>query len=499
MEKGYFSSVTRLHSTQFQLVLILFLLCTSGYPHSEAAITTPQELHIGFKATPDPSISSFQPLLRDPSGNLSLGFLRIDKTQLALSVLHLPSSEPLWVANPTRLARWSDRTELTFNGSLVISDPHSKLFWSTQTKGERVLLLNSSNLQILGDSTSVLWQSFDFPTNTLVENQNFSSQMKLVSSNGLYSMRLGDDFIGLFAEFNRGKEQIYWKHSAMETKAAIVKGKGPIYARVNPDGYLGMYQTGTGPPVDVQPFSSFQRTVNGLLKVRLEPDGNLKGYYWDGSNWVLNYQAISNPDSCELPSPCGSYGLCKAGSGCSCLDNRTEFHSGECFPSGSSGDFCRSENDFWVVRRKGVELPFKELMRYETTSSLELCEGLCEKNCSCWGAVYNNGSGFCYLVDYPIQTLLGVGDETKVGYFKVREGAREGKKGLDSGPMKALVVILGGVLLVLVGLIGYGSYRIWIRRRGMKRFFEEETGGVSPGPYKDLASASFRSIEMGNR
>ncbi|KAF2289759.1 hypothetical protein GH714_038500 [Hevea brasiliensis] len=279
------------------------------------------------------------------------------------------SLQPLWQVNPTALARWSDRTELFFNGSLVISDPHSELFWSTGT--------------------------------------------------------LGDTFMALYAKFEENTQQMYWKRKALEARAVIVEGQGPILSRVESSGFL----------------------------VRLESDGNLKGYFWDGSTWALDYQAISA--MCDLPSPCGSYGLCKPGSGCSCLDNRTEFSSGECLAV-QSGDLCsngetKTKNDFRVLRRKGVDLPFKELMGYKTVSSLEHCEGLCENNCSCWGAVYNNASGFCYLVDYPIRTLLAVGDETKAG--------------------------------------------IWKRRRGVKRILVEEDG-ISPGPYKDLGSASFRSIEM---
>ncbi|KAK0584353.1 hypothetical protein LWI29_011811 [Acer saccharum] len=494
METSTNSVVTRQSATHFLLFVIFVLYTTCTCPRTDAA--TQQELLRGFKATPNPSVKSFQALLNDSTGTFSFGFLRVNSKQLAIAVVHVPSLETLWLANPTQLAPWSDHTQLFFDGSLVISGPHTRVFWSTGTQGDRVVLLDSSNLQIqkLDDSASFVWQSFDFPTNTLVENQNFSSKMSLVSSNELYSMRLGYNFIGLYAAFNEKSEQIYLRHTAMEAKADIVEGKGPIYARVDSDGFLGMYQVGNPIGVDLQPFTSYQKNISGFLLVRLEPDGNLKGYYWDGSNWVLIYQAISN--TCELPSPCGSYGLCTSGSGCSCLDNKTDASSGKCFSPSSGGDFCsddvEKENDFTVLRRNGVDLPFKELMRYEITPSLEQCEGYCKNNCSCWGALYKNGSGFCYIVDYPIQTLLGVGDDSKVGYFKVREGA--GKKKMDVG-FGIGIAVLCVAIAVSIGAIAFGSYKMWVRRRGVKRNLEEEDG-VSPGPYKNLMSASFRSIEM---
>ncbi|KAJ8754233.1 hypothetical protein K2173_002133 [Erythroxylum novogranatense] len=468
-------------------VLSIVYLCTPSY-----VLATQQELLVGFTAKPEPSVSSYQPLLNDSTGNFSMGFLRLHRTQLALVVIHVRSLEPLWQADPTSTFHWSDQTQIDFNGSLLISDPQTG-FWSTGTQGDKVVLLNDSNLQIqkLGASPEVIWQSFDYPTNTLVTNQNFTSKMSLVSSNGLYSMRLGDNFMALYAKFATKADHICWKHKALEARANIVEGKGPIYARINSDGFLGMYQTNDA-AVDMQTFKSFHRSLDAFLMVRLEQDGNLRGYYFDGTNWVLDYQAIAN--SCELPSPCGSYSLCGPSSACSCLDNRTENSGGCSVNHESSGDFCgilEPENSFTVLRRKAVELPFKELMSYTVESSLDQCETLCANNCSCWGVVYSNTSQFCYLVDYPIQTLLRIGDESKSGYFKVKQEAKKKSEVRFTIGIGALCV---SILLMIGAGVG-GGYRVWRRRKELNRTRSEDDG-VLPGPYKELGSASFKSIEM---
>ncbi|QCD98022.1 hypothetical protein DEO72_LG6g2737 [Vigna unguiculata] len=474
------------HQPRFMVVLflsieIITLRCSS----------TTQELHAGFSATPESSTASFQAVLSDPSGNFSLGFLRMNRNQLALAILHVASSEPFWVANPTRAASWSDTTRLFFNGSLVLSDSETRVWWSTATNGDRAVLLNTSNLQVQAQG-SPLWESFDFPTNTIVQGQNFTSKMSLLSSNGLYSLRLGSDFMGLYEE----NKDLYWKRTVLETKAEVQEGKGPIYARVNAEGYLGMYQTNDEKPADVQKFNSFQQAVTAasFLFVRMEPDGNLKGYYWDGSNWLTNYQAIS--ETCELPRSCGSYGLCTPGvSGCSCLDNQTRFEAGGCF-NDVGGELCGEEgiggreSGYRVLRRTGVEPPHKELLSHVTTSSLAECEEVCEKNCSCWGALYNNGTGFCYMLDSPIGSMLGTGDATKVGYFKVKKGGGENKRVWVRVAVVITVLVVVGIIVVGTGL----CVRRWKRRRGVK-----EEDWASPGPYKNLGSASFRSIEMSSR
>ncbi|KAK6943985.1 S-locus glycoprotein domain [Dillenia turbinata] len=454
-----------------------------------------QEILKGFKASPDSSISLFQSLLHDASGNYSFGFLRVNATRLVLAVIHVPSEEPLWVGNPNNPAKWSNPTNLIFNGSLVLSDK-SGVIWSTYTNGGRVILSNTSNLQVQNmdadGSVSILWQSFSFPYDTLVDNQNYTTNMSLVSSNGLYSLKLGNNFFGLYANFKEGLEQIYYKHTALEAKASIIDGQGPVYLRVSPDGFLGMYQASSDPtPVDIETFKSYGVPVPGIHRIRIEPDGNLQGYYWNGTVWISDYQAIS--DQCELPSACGPYGLCIPGSGCACLNNNTQFTPSGCSEPGS-GDFCRNdgvENKFSVIRQNGVELLYKELMGYVKMNSLEACETSCDKNCTCWGVVYNNASGFCYSIDYPIQTMVSNREETKYGYFKVSKSTNGSGKKVESG-LEIGLVLLGATLLAI---FGFSGYQIWRRKRRVKTLVEDENG-VNPGPYKNLGSASFRSIEM---
>jgi len=97
------------------------------------------------------------------------------------------------------------------------------------------------------------------------------------------------------------------------------------------------------------------------------------------------------------------------------------------------------------------------------------------------------------MLDYPVQTLVGVRDLSRVGYFKVRESA--GKKGVGVG-YGIGIGLLCGVVLVFGGVVGFVLYRVRSRKRGVAGYAEEEVG---VGPYKDLGAASFRSIELSER
>ncbi|XP_020577742.1 PAN domain-containing protein At5g03700 [Phalaenopsis equestris] len=460
-----------------------------------AAAAPALELNRGFRANFDLSSGSFQPLLSDPTGIFSFGFLRINSSNLDLAVVHLPSNQSVWRAMAAQPGELSRSASLYFNGSLVFSDRETGVLWSSPAvSGDRVVLLNSSNLQIrkIAEPIVVLWQSFDFPSDTIVQNQNFTSNAALFSSNQRYSMRLGSNYLGLFMEFGGGvDEPMYWKRTALEAKNQIVAGDGPIYALLSPLGFLGLYQKENA-PVDELSFDSFARGITGFRRLTLEADGNLRGYYWNGTIWVSDYKAISM--LCELPSACGAYGLCSAEEKtCSCIDSRSE----GCLEA-DSGNLCGSGNDdFWVLRRKGVDLANKELLGFIKVKSLNECEGLCERNCSCWGAVYNNGTGYCYRMEYPIQTVMEVGDENKIGFFKVRVTGNHGGGG-NKGRKTAEALVAVGVLAT-AAVVGVVVYRWW---RGRRRRGEGENGsmveGLASGPYRDLNSWSFRSIELAN-
>ncbi|KAJ4817509.1 G-type lectin S-receptor-like Serine/Threonine-kinase [Rhynchospora pubera] len=495
------------NSKQQQPAAILFLSLVCLVVATAIAADQPatKEIQRGFSAKHDDSYSLFQSLLSDPTGVFVLGFLRIDSNLLDLAVIHMPSSFPLWRAMPANPAPWTGSISLSFDGNLVLSDQKKgTVFWSTASDGtgDRVVLLNSSNLQIqkTGTPDSIPWQSFDFPSNTIVENQNFTSHSKLLSTNQQFSMSLGANYFGLYIEFGKGsKSGIYLKHTALEAKAQIVPDGGPIYARIGSDGFLGMYQK-EGPPADVLSFDTFNRNYDVFYRMTMEDDANLRAYYWNNTAWILDYTAITEP--CSLPTTCGSYSICRSQEQpqCMCLDNGTN----GCLPAGN-GDFCGASgvksivngDRFRVLTRQGVDLANKDFINYTKMASLEECHSTCEKNCTCWGAIYSNTTRNCYMMDYPIEILVE-GDDSKFGYFKLKaavdeDGDGNDKKKSEEDKLKVALLVVG--CGILAAAAGFGAYQIWERRRRGRRGGSMEEG-LAPGPYKDLAASSFKSIEL---
>lgn len=442
-------------------MLSLFMVRCKG-----SGSNIPTRIIKDFTASPSRSHAQFEPLLTDITGIFAFGFLHIGSAKLDLAVIHLPSAQQVWRANPFNLPNWGNSTTFSFDGNLVLTDETVQVgtVWTSKSAGgDYITLSNNSNLQIYASTggDSPLWQSFDYPFNTLVQGQKFSSSStaSLITPDKQYTLRIGIAYLALFMQFRGGQELNYWKHTAL--KATALKD---IYAQVDPRGFLGLYYIHDGTFVDRIPFDSFERGYLGFHRLTLQSDGNLYAYYWNNDTWVSVYTAQTEP--CGLPGTCGAYGICIPGSSpqCSCLVNGTD----GCLQT-DSGDFCGNQNNaFSVVRKSGITVEYTDIMETIAVESLNQCEKTCEQSCVCWGALYADTAKTCYIMDYPIQTVEKSGSAYK-GYFKLRSNdqgpAVHGQKHQDKPGHRGVIAVVVILTLVFTGMAAYGGYWWWDKRR----------------------------------
>lgn len=349
----------------------------------------------------------FQPVLYAPSGAFALGFLRVGAGSLDLAVVHLPSSFPVWRATPARLGDWSRPATFTFDGGLELTGHDGGVLWQTLgAAGDVVVLLNSSNLVVRRyEKTQPEWESFRHPSDTLVLGQNFTaSSPPLVSANRRFALQLGRTYMAMHMQFDAGQAQaatapVYWKHTALEAHLENATAP-PVYGRLDALGFFGLYLDGGGggQRVDVLSFDTFALNLTGVFRrMTLDDDGNLRAYYWAGGSkaWASDYRAIA--ERCDLPTPCGAYGLCVPRKAeCQCLDNSTSTAAPSCHAE-ETADLCAGNQlglGFHVVRRKRVSVAYKEELPFRTNTTADGCELACAGNCTCRGALYNGASGY---------------------------------------------------------------------------------------------------------
>lgn len=423
----------------------------------------------------------FHPALLSPNGNFAMGFSKVDRNNhFLLTIVCVTQyengeengTEIVWTANRNNYVNMDSELVQASDGSLALQDERGRRHvWGTDAAGENaaLFLLDSGNLQ-LKDQKRIEWQSFDHPTDTLLQGQNLSASMKLISaasaldlSEGPYSLEM--EVTSMVLSWR--SEQVYWRRVAMQEKALILTGKGRIYARLEPGGYLAMYQTESA-LVDMFPLDTYRQNVS-LRRLKMESDGNLRSYYWRPPRWEIDFEAVQS--SCELPSFCGAYGVCTAGNpnpNCNplCVGKfmPAPFQNGSaatlgCPPGGSSLNFCR-EWKGGVARIPGMDFPYRQFARFLSVASETECQELCVDNCSCAAAFYHNYSNRCYQVPAPLEmTLVQVGTQEKVALLKLIQVKKEHERdsSLHSRVLWTILVLfstaIGAVAVVVCGFV----------------------------------------------
>ncbi|XXG67524.1 hypothetical protein AAC387_Pa06g0852 [Persea americana] len=90
-----------------------------------------------------------------------------------------------WSANPNNPVGENATLHLNHQGDLVLRNVDGSLAWSTNTFGKSVIgmtILSTGNLVLLGKNNSIVWQSFDHPTDTLLLGQKLMAGQRLTAS-----------------------------------------------------------------------------------------------------------------------------------------------------------------------------------------------------------------------------------------------------------------------------------------------------------------------------
>lgn len=132
--------------------------------------------------------------LVSPSGAFSAGFFRVGDNAYSFAIWHGEpaclddSCVPVWMANRGNPVNGKgSRLSLTYSGNLILTDAGEFPFsiWSSSTgssEAAKLQLNDTGNLILVGENSETLWQSFDFPTDTLLPTQELKRDTRVISS-----------------------------------------------------------------------------------------------------------------------------------------------------------------------------------------------------------------------------------------------------------------------------------------------------------------------------
>ncbi|KAG8656274.1 G-type lectin S-receptor-like serine/threonine-protein kinase SD2-5 isoform X2 [Manihot esculenta] len=425
------------------------------------------QIYPGFQASHMDWMENGGLFLRSKNSTFGFGFYTaLDAQSYLLVIIHLKSAKVVWTANRGLLISDSDKFLFEKNGDVYLQRGDG-VAWSAGTKGQRVTsmeLMDSGNMVLHGDSGRILWQSFSYPTDTLLPGQEFVEGMRLKSfpnKNTLTNyleIKSGD--LVLYAGYIT--PQIYWS-LANESRKTNSSVKGKVhYASLLSNSWNFYDQNRV---LLWQFIFSDNSDPYVMWALKLGADGAIAFYNLEKGRSVALEATKIPQDSCSIPEPCGRYYVCYFDNWCQC-PNQLNTQFGCKPPVASSCNGSKISAELFYV---GEKLDYFALAFVTPffKSNLNACKEACLGNCSCIVLFFENSTGSCFLFDQlGSLTRSQEGSSGYILYMKVSMGEQNSASGRNVGKEALLIAII--VIATIVAIVGLIYVGIWYRRRGEK-------------------------------
>ncbi|PON49916.1 LOW QUALITY PROTEIN: S-locus glycoprotein [Parasponia andersonii] len=421
------------------------------------------------------SVRDDKSFLVSKDGSFALGFFSPGKSKnryLGIWYNKTPAQTVVWVANRSKDSSGVLALNKT-TGDFQLLGREKTVVWSTNSSRKAqsplLFLMDSGNL-VLKDKTdenpeNFLWQSFDFPCDTLLAGMKLGWNRRTGLNRRLSAWKSPDDpSPGSFSwemELHAYPEPVMWngtkkylrsgpwngvQYSGKPTKAlpllnfSFFSNEDEVYLMIDTVNKSVIARTVL---YDTAPFH--RQTL-----LWSEPD----------KNWTLY---VGYPrDQCESYGLCGAYGACFVSGSpvCQCLDRfRPKSPERWKLNDWSSGcerrkalKYCRNDDRF--VRYKGLKLPDTTHTWVDNSMNIEECRAKCLSNCSCMAyantEVRDGGKGcvvwFGDLID--IRQIPGGGMDSQDLFIRVSASELRAK-----GEEWKMGVIVAAAISVLLGMV----------------------------------------------
>ncbi|CAM0902476.1 unnamed protein product [Alopecurus aequalis] len=381
------------------LVSVLFLsLGTSA----TASVSSPDTLNNGRRNIAD------NETLVSPGGSFTLGFFSPGTPSTRyLGIWFTASMDAMvWVANrDSPLNDTAGVLSINGTGTLLLLDGSGRTVWSSNTTDSdtslaAAQLLESGNLVVSDESSgAVLWQSFDHPSNTLIDGMRFGRNPQTGAEWSLTSWRSPTD------------PATGSCHRVMDTRGlpdcVSLCGKDKTY-RTGP--WNGLWFSGVPEMASYSAMFTHQMVIRPdevayvinataaapFSRLVLTEAGVVKRLVWDAGSRVWNEFVQAPRDVCDDYARCGAFGLCNVNTAstlfCGCVHGFVPV-SPEQWSMREASAGCRrntpldcrdggtSTDGFAVVQ--SVKLPDTDNATVDVSATLEECRARCLANCSC--------------------------------------------------------------------------------------------------------------------
>ncbi|GLT83111.1 hypothetical protein SLE2022_014200 [Rubroshorea leprosula] len=387
---------------------------------------------------------------------------------------NIPTRTYVWIANRDSPLSNSSGVFKVVDQNIVLLDQNQSQVWSSNiTEGNNNVaeLLDSGNLVLrdAGDPNNYLWQSFDFPTDTLLPDMKLGWNLTTGLDRYLTSWRsLQDPSSGDFSfklNYQGFPEIFLWNKQQIRYRSGPWNGlRFSGVPEMEPVDYLVFKFIADQDEVS---YSFSVSNSNLFYRLVVNYTGTLERLTWinDAKQWSRFWYAPE--DQCDYYRQCGPYGICDANASpvCKCLRGFTPKNL-QAWNLRDGSDGCVRKTDLGCMSDKflhlrDVKLPQSTTAFVDRNMNLVACEDMCLRNCSCTAyanADISNGGSGCVIW---FGELLDMREYSSGGQdLFVRLNASD----LGDGGRRIALIIgitVGSGVLILGGI----AFFIWKRKR----------------------------------
>ncbi|KAL4599554.1 hypothetical protein ACB092_11G134900 [Castanea dentata] len=342
----------------------------------------------------------------------------------------IPEKTVVWTANrdkPPALA--SVTLNFTSDGRLIMQSAQGidTAIADPPERAASASMLDSGNFVLYNSDKKIIWQSFESPTNTLLQGQRltvgnelFSSVSVSDQSTGIFRLKMQTDgnLVQYPVQTTDVAEYAYWA-SGTDGKGSNVSlcldDDGRLYLLNSTGTILKNLTQGGYPTKDVVYFMRID--VDGIFRLfshNLDKNGNFS-VIWSSSN-----------NKCDPKGLCGLNGFCTMNdqdANCLCLPDFASVIEGN-WSSGCERNFtaesCKSKDGSMKYIMKAVPNTVWEDNSFSSLTILtkDDCEAACLKDCNCEAATYRDG--VCRKQKLPLRFGRRVlSDVNNIAFIKV--------------------------------------------------------------------------------
>ncbi|GKA85440.1 G-type lectin S-receptor-like serine/threonine-protein kinase LECRK3 [Tanacetum coccineum] len=513
-------------------IVQLWLIFLTIFLHGVVAQHSFLSVGTSLTATPDvkPWLSS--------SGEFALGFQKPqgnDNYLLSIWYDKIPDKTIIWYPKDGPVVSTGSTVELIDGRGLVLSDPQGREVWSSSSTSNFTAgaMNDTGNFLLLDSNSKKVWDSFDYPADTLLPTQslktdgllinskmsetNFSGgrfQLGIQPSDGSLVLNTRDDISGLasnaYKVLVRGEDF----NSTNTGSQLIFDAMGYLYLLTRNGQISYLAPRNVVPPGDY--YHRATMGSNGVFTQYYYPKNLTRNARWN----VLWYEPENicgtiDSGACGLNNVCSldySKPKCECPPGFSLLDlNNPNGHCKPDFTPSCDEGYRQDQLDFHELTN--IDWPLNDYAHMSSINE-QRCKTSCLEDCFCAVAIFRDNQ--CWKKALPLfngkkDTSLNV-----KALLKFQKGDKPYKSPIFSGEnenLKSLIVVVsitfGFVTVALIGVICVGFFLIYKKKArnpylssiavdtNLPHFMYEELVEATNGFKDELGKGAFGIVYKG--